>query len=639
MNVHDYGARGDGVTDDTAAIAHAIADAGRLRQTLHFPGGVYLVTGKIAGPGFTTYDLQGESPARGCNAPEAFAASTIKFRPRDLAAWLIEAYRVGPEAPWMIGPYHHANLRFDLGDANGIRFGQRDSDGDGVPNVVEDVPAASPRQSFVVGVRFTGCAFAATPADRVSRDGVLTRSGRVLLEMTKCFESTVENTSFAGGDTQVRLWGCDTPVFAGCRSQLSHLPFDGMGSGTFSRKYTIRDLEVEGYTFAAVRSRDCELMLASCSIEQNDGAPVGGGRYSLTDNLGITAAVARGGTTLTFSRAMDGLLAPGLSILEVAHDGQRVPALVEAVSGTAVAVRPATFFPWSDPRAVVTRIHGYGVVHDSHADASLVGCGGSFGVDCPAFVWVLGRGSMHVAGGIGTPGASGDNRSLVIGNRLLHQFYLSSRMSFTGTTPGIGAPPGHPLVTVSDVSDDYGASTLAPNNRLAFGPLAEALAVTHRAWAFRPGRAGSYMNTTGDTVVPFVEVPGDPHTAQRVWAWQLGAPGLNQGLLVVDPTLPNDPTMHLRIRFRARSTGAAGTLKYQFLGRPWDVASAWSSLALTARWRTYEIVVPCPVEWRSPDRGDTTGLYLMSEACLLAGVTVEEIPPAIAPPRRQPRPG
>src|SRR5262245_17218335 len=42
LNVREFGAKGDGVTDDTAAIQRAIDSAGR-GATISFPRGVYLV--------------------------------------------------------------------------------------------------------------------------------------------------------------------------------------------------------------------------------------------------------------------------------------------------------------------------------------------------------------------------------------------------------------------------------------------------------------------------------------------------------------------------------------------------------------------------------------------------------------------
>jgi len=52
-NVKDFGAVGDGSTDDTAAINRAIANlmtvesTGKQRRRLYFPGGVYIITGPI----------------------------------------------------------------------------------------------------------------------------------------------------------------------------------------------------------------------------------------------------------------------------------------------------------------------------------------------------------------------------------------------------------------------------------------------------------------------------------------------------------------------------------------------------------------------------------------------------------------
>lgn len=56
-NVKDYGARGDGVTDDTAAINKAVADGNRcglgcgssttLQAVVYFPPGTYIISGSI----------------------------------------------------------------------------------------------------------------------------------------------------------------------------------------------------------------------------------------------------------------------------------------------------------------------------------------------------------------------------------------------------------------------------------------------------------------------------------------------------------------------------------------------------------------------------------------------------------------
>lgn len=56
-NVKDYGAKGDGVTDDTTAINKAISDGGRcgadygsstvVPAVVYFPKGIYLVSSSI----------------------------------------------------------------------------------------------------------------------------------------------------------------------------------------------------------------------------------------------------------------------------------------------------------------------------------------------------------------------------------------------------------------------------------------------------------------------------------------------------------------------------------------------------------------------------------------------------------------
>jgi polygalacturonase len=47
VNVRDYGAKGDGSTDDTEAVQRAFSDL-RVGDTLYFPAGTYLITSTLA---------------------------------------------------------------------------------------------------------------------------------------------------------------------------------------------------------------------------------------------------------------------------------------------------------------------------------------------------------------------------------------------------------------------------------------------------------------------------------------------------------------------------------------------------------------------------------------------------------------
>ena len=58
INVNDYGAVGDGVTDDTAAIQAAVDYAGPLQKVTFMPAGTYLITDTINFPRYT--QIQGE---------------------------------------------------------------------------------------------------------------------------------------------------------------------------------------------------------------------------------------------------------------------------------------------------------------------------------------------------------------------------------------------------------------------------------------------------------------------------------------------------------------------------------------------------------------------------------------------------
>jgi hypothetical protein len=59
----DYGAAGDGVTDDTAAIQNALNSLGSARPTLYFPAGTYLITRTLTLTGQQYVNVIGDDPA------------------------------------------------------------------------------------------------------------------------------------------------------------------------------------------------------------------------------------------------------------------------------------------------------------------------------------------------------------------------------------------------------------------------------------------------------------------------------------------------------------------------------------------------------------------------------------------------
>ncbi len=82
IDVRDYGAVGDGVTDDAAAIEAAIAAAMVTKACVEFPPGTYLINSTVT-IGYPTVDLRGSS-ALGATI-KAGAAMTYMFHFADLA--------------------------------------------------------------------------------------------------------------------------------------------------------------------------------------------------------------------------------------------------------------------------------------------------------------------------------------------------------------------------------------------------------------------------------------------------------------------------------------------------------------------------------------------------------------------------
>jgi len=613
VDVRQHGAVGDGVTDDTAAISAAITAADTAKLPVLFMAGTYLVTGTL--PNVQSWSLIGRRSSRGANALGAeprYATTIIKFQPASNATPLVQCYRTSNPGGY-IGPYYHENLTFDLGTANGFRFGLEDLDGDGVSDVVQDGPG----QAYVFGVTFEQCAISGAQADRVSSaSGVMTRTGRILLHLTKCFESGLRDTSLFGGDTQVRTWGCDKPVFRGVRSQGSHLPFDFHSSGTFSVQHTLEDVQVEGWTFTPIWS-GAELAATNIRLEQNDATPPGSGRLALTP----TASVTAGSGTLTFSTTMTNILFPSLSIIEVSNGSETFSALVTAVSTTTVTIDTEHLIvPFTAAAATVVRIHGYGPVHTSNYGASIANVSADASANCPAFVYCVGRGSMAVVNAQAEYGVHGDLNALIIGNRLDGSFHLNSMLSMVGCSPQILPDPGHPFAAIEPWRSRHGEMIVAGDRRAALGGIDSDRAQARRVWAYTP-KSWSTTTANAHTTFPIVRVAGDADTSQSYWCWRFTNGAVQ--LALFDPTLPSVTANFIRVRIRVRTVAASGTITYHFEG---SGGSGGTSFTATNTWTVYEAIHPMPAEWVGARiYGASLAINGSSASCYIAGVEIQEL--------------
>jgi hypothetical protein len=625
-----WGAKGDGVTDCTAAIA-AATNAVDGKVPVIFGAGNYLVTDTLSLTVYK-YSWQGLRTQRGMfpygdsgGAWEPGGYSTvITFAPTDTTKFLVREFRAG-DGYLDIGPFEHKNIKFSLGDANGFEFG-RESLGVGDDATV---------QGHVNGVRFENFCITATVADRTtSAAGVITRSGRKMVWLTKNFETVFQDGTVIGGDTQIRTFGHDRPVFRNVRSKGAHLPFDLNGSGTFGVEAVTDSLQIEGWTFTPIRNYACGLQASNLRLEQLSVAASGpDGRYDLTAKLGITANVAAGATSLTFSQDMTGILFPGLSIIELS-DGtadNTTTCLVSTVSGATAGIysdsAANTYIHWSNATANVTRIHGYGPLSQpggTNANSTYVNVAAGAALSTPAFVYVPGRSPMYIVNADVEEGGLSPSPSLVIGNRVGEAHYLNQQMTFSNCSPLVIGIPEHPMVHVNNWRQNYGTGGNDSAFRSKSGDLFSSFSQVQRVWSFTPKdsstQAFNYVKT-----VPVLKLMGETNSSQFLYAWLLDdATEANQ--LVADKSLPTSG--FIRVRIKAKAKNATGSLSYQFVGNG-DGSNVPVALS-TSAWTVVEVIVPVPAQWQGSRNGTygAPGIMLkrVTEDIYVAGVTVEELP-------------
>lgn len=494
VSVKNFGAVGDGVADDTSAIERAINAS--ERGTVFFPPGVYLVTRTLNLTVFR-YEIIGARPARGMNAIAQaganYASARIVFDPVDTSDWFISRYLAGTNDS--IGPFVHKNLAFDFIGTNGIQLGN--------PALPVD---NSGGQAYIFGALFSECGFLGEFYGwGTASDGTFVRAGRTMVQLTKAFESTIDQCSFTRGDTQVYALGCDKLTVRNVRSYACQQGISFIGVETFNVQSLIENFQTEGANFCAIQVVGQTTVFANSRIEFNTDHATGQGRLLMPQ----TAAVTAGNGTLTFSANMANKLFPDISVIELADSGRVMHALVKSVSGTAVEVYTDETFspPWTAGAATVTRIHGYGIgLRGSYAQVSNISPGAE--PNCPWLVWYADT-ELKVSGVTAPDGSFGNINGLVIGNRHGGQGDLQRRSVWDNCSPLAVADPLHPLVYAVGTQAFDSANYRAPVS----GNYGDAV---QSSWLLNPQNCATSIDDSSETLFERIVVDGQPWYAYAV---------------------------------------------------------------------------------------------------------------------------
>jgi hypothetical protein len=618
VSVKDFGAVGDGVEDDTAAIQNAINNS--PRKAIYFPRGIYKITDTL-NITVLSYSLVGERTERGQNTQPYnggnYSAVRINFDPVDKTKFLVNMFQATTSIN-IIGPFEHKNLCFTLNGANGLQFGSEALD-------IED-GATPDGQAYVHGVRFDGCNFQTT-GDSYGSDanGVITLTTRRHIGLAKCFESVVRDCSFKGGDYGIRTLGCDKFNVTGCRAYTPR-PLDFNGKNSFTVQHTVHDFQTEGWLISPIRNANVDLAVSNSRFESNIGAPTGYARFVLPS---CTATVTANSATLTFSRSMDNILIPGWSVIELTDGTNTDTCHVTAVSGTTVTVSTTNFrFTWSGTATIVTRIHTFGPLHVKGSFGSTyTNISAGAGTNCPAFVYIGCRGSMYLTNCFAEAGNYGNIQVLAVGNRSSSgQFNMNGQMVLNSCTALLSPSVPSPLIRVINWNETNSEGDKA-NARQCGADTFDSLNKALRKWVYTPARYQS--SSSNNQNLTFKLVSGDAGTTQKVYAWFLDStnPG-GRVLYIYDNSLPSATSGNLRVLVRARAVSGGTTLGLvagSNLG-----GATFSTLTLSTTWQTYSVNISVPSQWGS---GGTTQRVLQvspsADVYVAAVAILDEDPAAI----------
>lgn len=612
INVRQWGAVGDGVTDDTTRIQAAVNAAGDDYE-VYFPPGNYRITGRIDIPNRSTTWV-GSRSAKGAglgtdvSVGSQFSTSQITFAPSVGGTFLVSEFDASfPQEA--LGPYIFRDLYFELGSNNGFEFG-RESLG---------AVTSEAGQRYISGVYFSGCGFNQTVQNFYPSGNTVSRLSTKAIWLTKAAESIIDRCSFMGGDAQIRLFGCDNPIVSNCRLTFGWNPYEYIRSTTWGVQGSVTDTQFESWGATPIKVSGSDVAIMRCRMEQFDAA------HNVT--LSQTASGTAGAGTITMSSSVDNIIIPGASILKIATSSGELVIYPTAVSGTTVTFNnTTTAIINSFSAASVKRIHGYGPILSGAGNAQAIGCSISTRTGCPAFVMVpYGGAHFSVVGAHGTIGQS-DVGSIVIANKINQQFYMNDLLSFSDCSPILIANPQNPYVVVSNIRNSHGQYGDDPNFRSQFGALDDALSSMVRRYAFRPGSAYSTADHNGE--VPFVEVAVAPSiTAEKVYCWKyvVGGPAIR----TEDNTLPSESvSLKVRVKWRTVSAGSA-TLTVEAVG--FLAASTILTDTGSTAWKTSVATITTPAVWtgsgRTPSSGGVGLNLICSQDAYVVGIDVLEVDP------------
>jgi len=614
INVKQWGAVGNGIADDTARIQAAVNAAGD-DYTVYFPPGNYLVTSTINVPGRST-TWQGVRTTKGAglgtdiSVGSQFSSSQITFTPASPSSFLVSEFDATFQNE-ALGPYVFKDMYFQLGTASGFEFG---SEGLGVVGIGSN-------QRYISGVTFSGCGFNQTIQTFYPSGNTVSRLPRKAIHLTKAFETLIDQCSFMGGDTQIRLYGCDNPIVSNCRLQYAWAPYEYIAVDSFGVQGSVTDCQFEAWYGPAINTRDSDLAIMRCRIEQFPSV-----NHVVT--LSQTATVTADSGSITMSSSVANVIIPYCSILKITSGSESIVIYPTGVSGSTVTFNnTTTAIPFSASGCAVKRIHGYGPIAFGAGNVQAIGCSVSMQAGSPSFVMVpMGGAHFSISGAQGTIGQS-DVGSLVIANRVNTQFFMNDFMSFSDSSSVVIANPNHPLVTVNNVRNSHGVYGDDANTRSHFGRLDDALSSIVRKYAFRPGSALTYYDFGG--VVTFEEVAvASSFSAEKVFAWRYRN-GLGN-IRLADNTLPSESATSMKVRVKWRTVSAgSGTLTVEAVGN----LNASTILTDTGNtnWKISVVTITTPAVWSGSGRtavSDSVGLNVTcSVDAYIVGVDVLEIDP------------